>query len=515
MSEKKSDRTGILIILDGYGINPSKEFNAVKLAKTPAVEMLHSKYSTTEIQASEGFVGLPAGFMGNSEVGHLNLGAGRVVYQDFSLISHAIEQGTFYENPALSTLCDKIKQTENTALHLMGLLSDGGVHSHNSHLYALLQLAKRKGIKNVYIHVITDGRDTSPSSGVQYVAELMQFQKDLGISEIATINGRFYAMDRDNRWERIQKAYEAIVEGKSPHTFTDPISYLKASYEKQDTDEFILPGQNKKYSGIKNGDGVVFFNFRADRAREITRAMTQNAFSGFERKTVPILSGFVCMTPYAEDLNLPTAFEKAKIQKTIGEVVSSIGWKQLRIAETEKYAHVTYFFNGGDEKIFEGEKRVLIPSSKEVRTYDLKPEMSAEEITKKLLEELNTKEYSFVVINFANPDMVGHTGNLNAAIKAVEKIDPCLKQIFDWIEKNNAFGILTADHGNCEKMQDEKGLPLTSHTTLPVPFVVIDPQKPKRKLRTGGSLCDVAPTLLQLWGIPQPKEMTGKSLLAD
>ncbi len=515
MNENKSERTGVLIILDGYGINPSKEFNAVKLATTPAMNLLHSKYSSTAIQASEGFVGLPQGFMGNSEVGHLNLGAGRVVYQDFSLISHAIEEGTFYQNPALTTLCDKIMQQDNSSLHLMGLVSDGGVHSHNSHLYALLQLAKRKGVKNVYVHVITDGRDTSPSSGVQYVSELMQFQKDLGLSEIATVSGRFYAMDRDNRWERVQKAYEAIAEGKSEEKFSDPLEYLKSCYEKQDTDEFVIPARNKKYTGIKNGDGVVFFNFRADRAREITRAMTQSVFSGFERKSVPILSGFVCMTPYAEDLNLPTAFEKAKIQKTLGEVVSLKGWKQLRIAETEKYAHVTYFFNGGDEKVFEGEKRVLIPSAKEVRTYDLKPEMSAEEITKKLLEELNTQSYKFVVVNFANPDMVGHTGNLNAAIKAVEKIDPCLKQIFDWVEKNNAFAILTADHGNCEKMQDDNGLPLTAHTTLPVPFVVIDPLHPKHTLREGGSLCDVAPTILKMWGLEQPKEMTGKSLVVD
>jgi len=513
MNAKLKERTGILVILDGFGINPLKEFNAVKLAKTPTLNSVYEKYSSTEIQASEGFVGLPKGFMGNSEVGHLNLGAGRVVYQDFSLISHSIDEGSFYQNEAIVALCDKVMQHDNGALHLMGLLSDGGVHSHNSHLYALLQLAKRKGVKKVYVHVITDGRDTSPTSGVAYVTELIQFQKDLGLSEIASVSGRFYAMDRDNRWERVQKAYEAIVEGSPSHLFIDPLSYIQSSYEKQDTDEFILPAINKSYQGMKDGDGVIFFNFRADRAREITRSITQRDFGGFERKSTPLLSGFVCMTPYASDLNLPTAYEKPKIPNTLGEIISQKKGKQLRIAETEKYAHVTYFFNGGDEKVFEGEKRVLIPSPKEVRTYDLKPEMSAEGITEKLLEELNTNTYRFVVVNFANPDMVGHTGNLNAAIKAVEKVDPCLKKIFDWVEKNHAFAILTADHGNCEKMQDENGMPLTSHTTLPVPFVVVDPEHPKHALKSGGSLCDVAPTMLQLWGIEKPVEMTGQSLL--
>ena len=499
--------------MDGFGINVERDFNAVKLAKTPTLDKLYRTYPSTEIQASESHVGLPKGFMGNSEVGHLNLGAGRVVYQDFSLISHAIDTGSFFQNTAFVELCQKITQQDNASLHLMGLVSDGGVHSHNSHLYALLKLAKQQGVKKTWVHVITDGRDTSPISGVHFITELLQFQKDLNYSQIATVNGRFFAMDRDNRWERVQKAYEAIVEAKSTVVFANPLEYLQDSYHRNETDEFVIPAVSKNYPGMQSGDGVIFFNFRADRARQITRSMTQSSFNGFLPNRVPLLSGFVCMTPYAEDLKLPAAFEKPKIPKTLGEIASSLHWHQLRIAETEKYAHVTYFFNGGDEKVFQDEKRILVPSPKEVRTYDLKPEMSAEEVTRKLLEELESHPYEFVVVNFANPDMVGHTGNLNAAIKAVEKIDACLAKIFSWVETHGAFAVLTADHGNCEVMQDPTGLPMTAHTTLPVPFVLVDSKNLDKKLRPGGSLCDVAPTMLAIWGITPPPEMTGKNLL--
>lgn len=507
-------RTGILIILDGFGINPDKHFNAVEGAAMPTYRKLLQKYPHSQLQASEQNVGLPKGFMGNSEVGHLNLGAGRIVYQDFSLISKAIEDGSFFENSALNDLAQKLVSTvRKHTLHLMGLVSDGGVHSHISHLFALLQWAKKKNISDVKIHVFTDGRDTSPTSAKKFISELKSYSEDLGIGRIVTISGRFYSMDRDSRWDRTEKAYQAIVEGKAKFSFTDPIQYIDSQYQLNNSDEFIEPGVSRGYQGIQDGDGVVFLNFRADRARQLTRALSQTDFTFCRREKFPTLSGFVCMTPYDAAFNLPTAFEKPKVPMTLGEVVSLQNWKQLRIAETEKYAHVTYFFNGGLETAFAGENRVLVPSAREVRTYDLKPEMSANTITEKLIHELESSDYRFIVINFANPDMVGHTGNYPAAVRSLEVIDDCLSTIVEWVEQNNAFAVLTADHGNCEMMQDSQGLPMTAHTLLPVPFVLIDPLHPKVKLRNEGKLCDVAPTFLSLWQLPQPAQMTGSSMV--
>jgi 2,3-bisphosphoglycerate-independent phosphoglycerate mutase len=510
------NRLGLLIILDGFGINTDPKFNAIAMANAPTLDRLLRDYPHTTLEASESHVGLPPGFMGNSEVGHLNIGAGRVVYQDFSLISRAIANETFFENPAFVKLATDMKAHKPMgALHLMGLVSDGGVHSHLSHLMALVQMAKRQGIPKVYIHAFTDGRDTSPVSGIEFLAKLQDFCRDADLGKIATVTGRFFAMDRDNRWERTEQAYHTIVDGKAAKEFTDPVAYLKTNYEDRITDEFIPPGKLRGYDGMKPGDGVLFFNFRADRARELTRAMTQHDFNFFRREAVPALAGFVCMTPYDDSFGLPAAYEKAKVLNTLGEIVSKAGWKQLRIAETEKYAHVTYFFNGGEERVFEGEKRILIPSPREVRTYDLKPEMSALELTDALLTELKTGDYQFVVVNFANPDMVGHTGNLRAAIKAVETVDGCLQKIVSWVESHDAFAVITADHGNCEKMQDSSGMPLTSHTLLPVPFIVVDAGSKQVKLTAGGKLADIAPTMLQLWGLKAPSEMTGRSLIAS
>jgi len=515
MGTTSKNRTGILIILDGFGVNPDPRFNAVAQAATPTLNRLLKTYPHGEIQASESYVGLPNGFMGNSEVGHLNLGAGRVVFQDFSLISRAIDDGSFFHNPIFLGLFEELKkQTKPTrALHLMGLVSDGGVHSHLSHLFALLQLAKREGIERVYVHAFMDGRDTSPTGGIEYLRKLTSYCEDLKVGKIATIQGRFFAMDRDNRWERIHKAYDAIFSASAEMKFEDPLEFMRACYDRRLTDEFIPPAVGKGFTGVQDGDGIIFFNFRADRARQITRAITQNEFTHFRREHFSTLSGFVAMTPYDDKMNLSTAFGKPKVPDTLGEVVSRQGWKQLRIAETEKYAHVTYFFNGGEEKVFDGEKRILVPSPREVKTYDLKPEMAAGQVTELLLKELATGEYKFVVVNFANPDMVGHTGNLSAAIRAVETVDACLGKIVAWVEANDAFALLTADHGNCEKMLDEQGQPFTAHTLLPVPLVLIDPQAKEATIATGGSLCDIAPTLLRLWGLDAPREMTGKNLV--
>ena len=507
-------RLGVLIILDGFGVNPSPVNNAVAQARMPVYRSLLEKYPHTQIEASEKNVGLPQGFMGNSEVGHLNIGAGRVVFQDFSLISRAIEDKSFFNNPVLLKACEAIKkQGGKASLHLMGLFSDGGVHSHLSHLFALIQLAKQHNISSVKIHCFMDGRDTSPVSGKSYIQQLKSFIQSEGVGEVSTLMGRFYAMDRDTRWERTQLAYEALVDSKAQFRFTDPEKYIGDCYSRNETDEFITPAVAEGFSGIADGDAILFFNFRADRARQITRALTQPDFSGFSRTRTPRLSNFVCMTPYDESLKLPAAYEKAKVPMTLGEVVSIQNWKQLRIAETEKYAHVTYFFNGGNERVFSGEKRVLIPSPREVKTYDLKPEMSAKAVTEKLVEELKTDQYQFAVVNFANPDMVGHTGNLSAAVSALETIDQCLGKIVDWVEQSGSFAILTADHGNCEMMLDSSGQPLTSHTLLPVPFILIDPLHTATKLAATGKLSDIAPTFLKLWQIPIPQEMTGQSLV--
>lgn len=508
--EKPSSRTGILIILDGFGLNPSEKDNAVALAKMPCYQTLLKKYPHTQIEASESFVGLPQGFMGNSEVGHLNIGAGRVVYQDFSLISRAIELGEFFKNQALVEVMRKVG-TDHT-LHLMGLVSDGGVHSHISHLKALISMAKQNGIKKLAIHCFLDGRDTSPFSGKGFVEEVEATLRKEKLGQIETLMGRFYAMDRDSRWDRTQRAFEGIAKGKSDSYFVDPVKQMELAYQQGESDEFIEPSCREGYTGIKAEDGVIFFNFRADRARQITRALTQKKFDEFKRDAV-LVSHFVCMTPYDSDFQLATAFDKAKVPMTLGEVISLRGGKQLRIAETEKYAHVTYFFSGGQEQVFQGEKRVLIPSPREVKTYDLKPEMSAGKVTESLLNELDQTHYQLVVLNFANPDMVGHTGNLDAAILALETIDECLRKIIDWVESNKAFAAVTADHGNCEKMKDAEGNILTSHTTLPVPFIYVDPCHQSAKLAATGKLADIAPTFLKVWNIAAPPEMSGQSLI--
>jgi 2,3-bisphosphoglycerate-independent phosphoglycerate mutase len=505
------NKTGILVILDGFGIAADNRFNAVTQASTPNLDKFYENHAHTTLQASENHVGLPRGFMGNSEVGHLNIGAGRIVYQDFSLISKAIEEETFFKNEIFLDLLEKIK-TDKSALHLMGLVSDGGVHSHISHLYALLKLAKDYNVSKCYIHVFTDGRDTSPTSGKGFVEKLQKYLKETKYGEIATICGRFYAMDRDSRWDRTEEAFNAIALSSCQNRFLDGVQYIEEQYQKDITDEFIEPAVNRNYKGVAPKDGVIFFNFRADRARQITRAFTQNDFTFFARKTKPELSGFVMMTPYDDSFDLPFAYSKPKVSQTLGEVVSKQEWEQLRIAETEKYAHVTYFFNGGEEKVFEGERRILVPSPREVKTYDLKPQMSAEELTDSLIKELKDNDYGLVVVNFANPDMVGHTGNLRAAISAVETIDDCLGKISDWVEKSKAFMIVTADHGNCETMLDASGEPMTAHTLNPVPFILVDYEN-KHELKTEGKLCDIAPTILELFNISKPKEMTGQSLL--
>ena len=514
MSTDPKARKAVLVILDGFGINPREEFNAVAQAKTPTLDRLLKSSAHCELDASESHVGLPNGFMGNSEVGHLNIGAGRIVYQDFSLISHAIEEGSFFTNPEFLRLFETMKARKKPAtLHLMGLLSDGGVHSHISHLMALVQLARGQGIEKIAVHAFLDGRDTSPTSGVDYVTRLNGYLKDAGVGEIATLIGRFYAMDRDSRWERTESAFQAIVHGKADRHFTDPVTQIHQFYEERITDEFIPPSVRHGYAGVKEGDGVIFYNFRADRARQITRAFISPEFTQFARGPAPALSGFVMMTPYDETFSTPHAYGKPKVENTLGEFVSRQGWKQLRIAETEKYAHVTYFFNGGSEKVYEGEKRVLVPSPRDVRTYDQKPEMSAAQVTDLLLKEVASGGYQLVVVNYANCDMVGHTGNLRAAIAAVEAVDQCLGRLLDWVESEGAFALITADHGNCEMMQDTKGQPLTAHTLLPVPFIVFDPSRKPPALASGGRLCDIAPTLIDLWGMKPPAEMTGRSLI--
>ncbi|MBY0371440.1 2,3-bisphosphoglycerate-independent phosphoglycerate mutase [bacterium] len=512
MPDAKAQRA-VLIILDGFGINPSPEHNAVAQAQTPVLDNLFANNPFTQLDASESQVGLPQGFMGNSEVGHLNIGAGRIVYQDFSLISKAIDDGTFYRNPAFVDLCQKIAARKGATLHLMGLVSDGGVHSHISHLYALVRLAAQQGISKVAVHVFTDGRDTSPTSALGFVTALEAFLKDAGLGEIATVQGRFYAMDRDNRWERTQAAYEALVDGKAAHTFTQASDAVRGFYDERLTDEFLPPAVRQGYKGIRDGDGIIFINFRADRARQITRALTQTDFEPFVRPNLPTLSGFVMMSPYDASFPLPFAYGKPPVENTLGDFVSKQGWKQLRIAETEKYAHVTYFFNGGDEKAIDGEKRILVPSPRDVRTYDLKPEMSALAVTDQLLAAAEAENFQLIVVNFANCDMVGHTGNLPAAIRAVETVDACVGRVLKWVDSVGGFAVLTADHGNCELMQDANGVPLTSHTLLPVPFVVHGAKRQGMNLKGGGKLCDIAPTIIELWGLQKPKEMTGQSLI--
>jgi len=504
----------LLMILDGWGMNPHRENNAVAMARTPNMTRLCGGYPCTRLDASGMAVGLPAGQMGNSEVGHLNIGAGRIVYQDLTRITKAIEDGSFYSNPVLLD-CISRTRAAGGRLHLSGLLSDGGVHSHNTHLNALLELAKKEGIRDVLVHCLLDGRDTPPKSGAGYLAQLEAEMQGIGIGRIATVMGRYYAMDRDKRWDRVEKAYDTMVLGEG-NVFASAQQAIEQSYLDGVTDEFVLPSVivngGKPVGEMKDGDGFIFFNFRSDRAREITRAFTDPAFDGFARKSFPKLSCYTCMTVYDETFSLPAAFGPEELKKILGEVVAGAGLKQLRIAETEKYAHVTFFFNGGNEVPFPGEDRVLIPSPREVATYDEKPEMSARLVTGELLRLLDEDKYDFIVLNFANADMVGHTGILPAAVKAIETVDECVGKIVAKILEKKGRAIITADHGNSETMVDENGEPHTAHTTNTVPIILVDDSRKDAALHHG-ILADIAPTVLELLGIPQPAEMTGKSLL--
>ena len=503
----------VLLILDGYGERKEKDGNAIALANTPVMDKLKKEFPYVEGQASGLFVGLPDGQMGNSEVGHMNMGAGRIVYQELTRITKAIEDGDFFENKALKEAVEHCKK-ENSALHFMGLVSSGGVHSHIGHIYGLLELAKRAGLKKVYLHAFLDGRDTPPDSGKSFLMDVEKKMQELGVGEIATISGRYYAMDRDKNYDRVEKAYRAMVDGTGEKASSIEEA-IDASYAKKVYDEFVLPTVIEKDGAVhtvSDGDAMIFFNFRPDRAREICHAFCDDEFNFFNRGARKKVF-FVCFTDYDPTIpNKRVAFEKEEIHNTLGEVVSNLGKNQLRIAETEKYAHVTFFFNGGKEEPYENEDRILVPSPKEVPTYDLKPEMSCYTVTEKLTEAIRSGKYDLVVANFANPDMVGHTGVLSAAIKAIEVVDECMGKVVDAVESMHGNIFILADHGNADIMIDEKtGEPYTAHTTNPVPFILVSDEK--HKLREGGCLADVAPTLLELMGIPQPKEMTGKSLL--
>ena len=520
----------MLMILDGFGLSDNKHGNAIASANTPNLDKIFETYPNTTLEASGLSVGLPEGQMGNSEVGHLNIGAGRIVYQDLTRISKEISDGTFFDNPALLDAIKHVKKS-NSALHLMGLLSDGGVHSHISHIFALIYLAHKHSIEKVYIHCFLDGRDVPPRSALLYIEQLEEYMKKVGVGQIATVTGRYYAMDRDERWERVEKGYNALTLGDGV-VANSAIEAVELAYARDESDEFVLPTVIK-YSGddspivknetsnhmdsdgsahvVKDGDVMVMFNFRPDRAREITRAFVDENFNGFERRKKVNDLFYVCMTEY--DATMPkvaVAFPPESLKNTLGEYISSLGLKQLRIAETEKYAHVTFFFNGGVEAPNKNEDRVLIPSPK-VATYDLKPEMSAYLVTDKVIELINEDIYDLIILNFANADMVGHTGVMGAAIKAIEALDECVPKIVNAVLSKNGQILLTADHGNADFMLDEKSNVVTAHSTNPVPLVFIS-NEPK-KLIDGGVLADIAPTLLNMMGLPVPDSMTGKTLL--
>ena len=506
--------------MDGYGLAPAGPGNAIELDGSKNVKELTEKYPSATLGASGLSVGLPDGQMGNSEVGHLNMGAGRIVYQDLTRITKSIGDGDFFENPALIKAMDNAKQN-GKKLHLYGLLSDGGVHSHITHLYALLEMAKRRGLKDVFVHCFTDGRDVSPTSGAGFVRALQAEIDRIGCGKIASVCGRYYAMDRDNNWDRVEKAYDMLTLGEGIKC-ENAADALEASYKDGVTDEFVKPTkvyENGRPVGLlEKGDSVIFFNFRPDRAREITRAVSQREFvvpkgTAFERKTGFLETTYVCFTVYdAQFTGIEIAFPEKHIKNTLGEYISSLGMKQLRIAETEKYAHVTFFFNGGVEAPNPGEVRDLIPSPK-VATYDLQPEMSAYLVTDKVIEELSTGEYDVMILNFANCDMVGHTGVIPAAVKAVHVVDECVKRVTDKILERGGAALLTADHGNADRMLGDDGKPFTAHTTNRVPVVLVSDAMKGVKLREDGILADLAPTLLTVMGVPVPEEMTGKSLI--
>ncbi len=510
----KADRIPtLLLILDGWGQAPAGPGNAVSLARTPAIDALMEENARTELACSGRAVGLPAGFMGNSEVGHMNIGAGRVVYQDMTRIDIAVEDGSFAANPVIAEVV-AAAGASGGVLHLMGLLSDGGVHSHNHHLYALLQEADRAGV-TAAVHAFMDGRDTSPTSGAGYMADLAAHLGKKG--RVASVCGRYYAMDRDKRWDRTQKAWDALVNAKAP-VAADPEEAIKASYAAGDTDEFIKPhlvaAEGQAPLTIKDGDAVFFFNFRADRARQLTRCLYDKNFAEFDRGRMPALAAFATMTPYDASMPVPAAFVRQDLGNGLGEVLSRAGMAQLRIAETEKYAHVTYFFNGGVEDPLPGEDRRLVPSPRDVATYDLKPEMSVRQVTDMLIAEWESGKYDFVVCNLANLDMVGHTGVIPAAVKACEAVDACVARIAGAVKARGGRLLMTADHGNAEEMLTPEGAPQTAHSKNPVAFLIAGENAPK-KLRAGGRLGDIAPTVLHLWGMPVPPEMTGQSLVEE
>ena len=503
----------LLLILDGFGYREDPESNAILAARKPNFDRLWHDYPHTLINASEKFVGLPSLQMGNSEVGHLNIGAGRVVYQDLSRVDIDIEDGNFYSNPALSKAVS-LASKSGGALHIMGLLSPGGVHSHENHIFAMLEMAARNGLKKVYLHAFLDGRDTPPRSAAQSLRLLHEKCTSLGVGRIASIVGRYYAMDRDNRWERVQPAYDLLTQGRAEFSATSALEGLDTAYARGESDEFVKPTaivqDGAEPVAMLDGDVVIFMNFRADRAREITRALTDRAFNGFTRACVPKLAGFVTLSRYGEDFDLPCAYTPEPIHNGLGEYLSNLGLRQLRIAETEKYAHVTYFFNGGREQPYPGEDRILVPSPK-VATYDLKPEMSAFEVTDKLEAAILSRQYHAIICNYANGDMVGHTGNMAAATLAIEVLDSCIGRVVKAMVSTGGEVIITADHGNAEQMLDNTTHQAhTAHTLNPVPFLYIGR---RAQLSDGGSLRDLAPSLLAMMGLPQPAEMTGHSLI--
>lgn len=505
-----SKKPTVLMILDGYGLSDQTEGNAIAQAKTPAMDSILAKYPHTKGNASGMAVGLPDGQMGNSEVGHTNMGAGRIVYQMLVKITKDIEEGKFFNNEALLKAVENCKKNDSS-LHLMGLLSPGGVHSHMEHLYGLLELAKRNGIEKVYIHAYLDGRDVPPSSAAEYMEEAVAKMKEIGVGSVATIAGRFYAMDRDNIWEREEKAYAALVYGEGVEE-TDPVQAIRNSYANDVTDEFMLPTVVDKNGMIKENDSVIFFNFRPDRARQLTRIFVDPDFNGFERRNGYFPVTFVCMAQYdAEMPNVLVAYPPEELTMTFGEYLSKNGKTQLRLAETQKYAHVTFFFNGGEEKQFEGEDRILVDSPK-IATFDMKPEMSAYEVSDNLVDAIKSDKYDVIIVNFANPDMVGHTGIMEAAIKAIEAVDECVGRAVDALLEVDGQMFICADHGNAEKLIDEDGSPFTAHTTNEVPFIIVNYDE-NYGLREGGCLADIVPTLIEMMGMEQPAEMTGESLL--
>ena len=495
-----------LIIMDGFGLRKEADGNAIQAAATPRLDQFFQDFAHTTLAASGRDVGLPEGQMGNSEVGHTNIGAGRVVFQDLPRISNAITDGSFFENPAYLHAMDACRE-KGTALHLMGLLSDGGVHSHIDHLFALLDLAKARGVSRVYIHAFLDGRDVCPTSGAGFVRRTVEKCQEIGLGTIATVMGRYYAMDRDKRWDRVEQAYDAMVYGEGAVSSSDPVKAVETSYTLGITDEFVEPVVCCREGTISDNDSVIFFNFRPDRAREITRALTDPDFDGFTRQYFPVT--FVCNTEYDASMpNVEVAFPRLSVNNGLGEYLSRMGMTQLRIAETEKYAHVTFFFNGGSETVFPGEDRVLIPSPK-VSTYDLQPQMSAPEVCQACVERIESGAYDVIILNFANCDMVGHTGVYQAAVKAVETVDECVGKVVDATLKMGGIAMITADHGNAEQMKEPNGSPMTAHTTNPVPFILCGAGTELRP----GRLADIAPTILDVMGLACPPEMDGSTLI--